>query len=110
MIKFYTSLHTPQFKFAGWVNWFLLVFLGAIFLFGIYAIYFILRLIFLKSFLLGLLFVFFGLPLLVRFVFLFLFSVFSSILSVLFLRDSHSDQPPTKAKDEVIDAKYKILD
>ena len=106
---FYSSFgHPPLHPGGKLISWFFLFlfvfFLGG----GIYGLFWLLRLIFAKSFLLGVLFIFFGFPFIARL----LFFVFLVLVPLLLagLSMTGEKQENTKASEDVVDVKYKVID
>ncbi len=81
-----------------------------LFLLACATVYFILKYIFAYSALLGLLFLFFGLPLLIRVLFIVYMGVLALLVSLFALEDTK--EGPYRAesgKGDAIDVKYKII-
>jgi hypothetical protein len=103
--SFSRSPHVFGGKLSNWIFLFLLLFfVGS----SVYGLYWLLRLIFAKSFLLGVLFIFFGFPLIARFLF-FVFLVVLPVFLAGVLMASKKEESP-KAGDDVVDVKYKIIE
>ncbi len=88
-----------------WIASGLLLFFG-----GAYLVYAILRFIFARSVFLGLLFVFFGLPALFRFLFIFFFTFLAGLWALFPFGGTRRNQAHEKEDEDedVIDVKYKI--
>ena len=106
---FYSSLSHPPVGLGGKLfSWFFLFLFIFLFGGGIYGLFWLLRLIFAKSFLLGILFIFFGFPLIARFLFFIFLVLVPFLLAGLFM--TLKKQENTKASEDVVDVKYKIID
>lgn len=98
------------------MNFFSLLFLASLAALGLFVLYLLYAAViffFSKSLILGVLFLFFGLPVLARFLFIAFFGLFPSLLSLFSQPRKHSNRSPQDAAqkddDEVIDVKYKII-
>ena len=106
---FYSSFRYPRAKTASrWITLFLVLLGLALILGAACLVYLVFKFVFGKSFLLGVLFLFFGLPLIGRLLFILFLSILPSLLTLLF-HESKDDREAPKAKDDVIDVKYKIV-
>ena len=106
---FYSSFSHPPVGFGGkLISWFFLFLFIFLLGGGIYGLFWLLRLIFAKSFLLGILFIFFGFPLIARFLFFIFLVLIPLLLAGLFM--TSKKQENTKASEDVVDVKYEIID
>lgn len=74
---------------------------------GLYLLYLFLRMIFMRSLLLGLLFLFFALPLIGRLIFFLFIAVFPFLVAGILGMSNGKEN--TDKEDDVIDVKYKII-
>ncbi len=90
---------------------FLFCFMVVALLFCLYLSFLGLEFVFSKSFALGLLLVFFGLPMLGRLLFLVFFSIFSSIIALFLFAAPWNNNKRSRfdKSEEVVDVKYKVI-
>ena len=111
---YYSSSPIPQTGFNRLWGFSLVVLAGIVFLIIAGAGYEVLTFIFSKSVLLGLLFVFFGLPLIGRLLFMFLWTLLSAVLGIVSRKAQKKQNGPGQdsrgRNSDVIDTKAKILE